>query len=97
MFPCTSCGLCCQNIRNIEELKEFDLGNGTCKYFNYNNQECTIYEHRPNICRVDKMFELVYYKKFTREEFYIGNAKVCNALQVQYKFDKNFRVIIEGA
>jgi len=96
MFPCTGCGLCCQNITNIKELKEFDLGNGICKYFDYNSRECTIYEYRPNICKVDKMFELVYHKEFTKEEFYIGNAKVCNALQEQYKFDKSFRVIIGG-
>ena len=32
MFPCTSCGLCCQNISTVVELKEFDLGNGVCKH-----------------------------------------------------------------
>lgn len=92
MFPCTECGLCCQNIRNIEELKSYDLGNGTCKYFNKLNNQCIIYHDRPNICRVDKMFELVYYKEFTRKEFYIENAKACNKLQELYHIDKNFRV-----
>ncbi len=33
MFPCTGCGLCCQNIATVKELKEFDLGNGVCKFF----------------------------------------------------------------
>jgi uncharacterized protein len=94
MFPCTSCGLCCQNITNIEELKTYDLGNGTCKYFDCISNECTIYSDRPDICRVDKMFDLVYNKKFTQEEFYIGNAKICNHLQEKYRMDKNFRIKI---
>ena len=96
MFPCTSCGLCCQNIANIEELKEYNLGNGVCKHFDYISKKCLIYEDRPNICRVDKMLDLVYHKEFTKEEFYIGNAKVCNALQEQSKLDKSFRIIIRG-
>jgi len=96
MFPCTVCGLCCQNISNIKELKEFDLGNGVCKYFDYSTRGCSIYEDRPDVCRVDKMFDLVYYKEFTREEFYIANAKICNFLQEQYKLDKSFRVKIGG-
>jgi len=49
VFPCTSCGLCCQNIGGIKELKEFDLGNGICKYFDFGNRKCSIYEDRPNI------------------------------------------------
>jgi len=94
MFPCTSCGLCCQNISNIKELERYDLGNGVCKYSDTISNLCTIYENRPDICRVDKMFDLVYSKEFTQEEFYIGNAKVCNDLQEQYKMDKSFRVKI---
>ena len=40
MFPCTSCGICCKNITHIPELKELDLGNGTCKYFKLNIEAC---------------------------------------------------------
>jgi Fe-S-cluster containining protein len=94
MFPCTGCGLCCQNITNIKELKEYDLGNGTCKYFDNISAECKIYNGRPDICRVDKMFELEYSKYVTKHTFYMGNASVCNSLQEQYKVDKKFRVKI---
>jgi hypothetical protein len=95
MFPCTSCGLCCQNISNIDELKEFDSGNGTCKYFNNINNSCEIYENRPQICRVDEMFNIIYNRHFSKEEFYIENAKVCNSLQEQYKINESFRVKIK--
>ena len=95
MFPCTSCGLCCQNISNIDELKEFDLGNSICKYFNHINSSCIIYDNRPQICRIDEMFNQEYNRYFSREEFYIENARVCNSLQVQYKINESFRVKIK--
>jgi len=94
MFPCTSCGLCCQNISSVKELKKFDLGNGVCKYFDEISNQCTIYETRPDICRVDKMYQQKYNVFFTKKEFYIKNAEVCNQLQLQYQLDSKFKVII---
>jgi len=94
MFPCTNCGLCCQNIHHVEELKAFDLGNRTCQHFNPQNNGCNIYNTRPNICRVDTMFNLKYHKEFSQEEFYRLNAKACNNLQEAYGTDKSFRVKI---
>jgi Fe-S-cluster containining protein len=94
MFPCTNCGLCCQNISSINELKDFDLGNGTCKYFDNISSSCKIYEARPNICRIDKMYEIKYNNFFTKNDFYIENSKVCNKLQEIYKLDNSFKVII---
>ena len=96
MFPCTACGLCCQHIGQIEELKEFDLGNGICKYFDISTNGCKIYNDRPEICQVEKMFELKYNKYFTKEEFYMLNAKACNDLQNSYGIDKSFRINIIG-
>jgi len=95
MFPCTKCGLCCQHISGVEELKEFDLGNGVCKYFNYKDNGCKIYKNRPLICRVDEMYEKYYKNLFSRREFYIENAKICNRLQEKYNMDKKYRVIIK--
>ncbi len=95
MFPCTQCGVCCQNIKNIPELSEFDLGNGICKYFDFTNKTCEIYDNRPNICRIDKMFELEYYQYFSKKEFYIENAKACNKLQEMANIDYSYRIKIE--
>ena len=94
MFPCTSCGLCCQNISSVKELKKFDLGNGVCKYFDGISNQCTIYETRPDICRIDKMYQQKYNIFFSKKEFYIKNAEVCNQLQLQYQLDSKFKVII---
>lgn len=96
MFPCTSCGLCCQNISKIEELKSFDLGNGVCKHCDPITTNCQIYDSRLNICSVDRMFELEYQKYFTKKAFYIENAKVCNTLQEKYGLDRSFNINIIG-
>ena len=90
-FPCTGCGLCCQNIGLIPQLKEFDLGNGICKFLK--NSQCEIYENRPDICNIEKMFDLQYKNHFkSKTDFYIENAKVCNSLQEEKNLDLSFRV-----
>ena len=94
MFPCTKCGLCCQNISNINELKEFDLGNGICRHFDIIENTCKIYSTRPDICRIDKMYAIKYKKLFSKKYFFLENAKVCNTLQAKYKLDNSFKIII---
>jgi len=94
MFPCTKCGLCCQNISNIPELKDFDLGNGICKHFNLITNSCKIYSTRPLICKIDEMYEKKYYEEFTRKNFYILNAKACNSMQEIYKLEEKYRISI---
>ncbi len=95
-YPCSGCGLCCQHIGNIEQLKEFDLGNGVCKHYDSATKKCSIYEDRPTICRVDAMFEKVYKKSYSKLEFYRLNAEVCNRLQENFGVDSSYRVKIEG-
>lgn len=95
MFPCTSCGLCCQNITGIDELKEYDLGNGICKYFNGISNQCKIYTTRPRICQIETMFEVKYNKYYTKKEFYTVNAKACNSLQISYGINEDFKVNIK--
>lgn len=94
MFPCTKCGLCCQNIVHIKELKDFDLGDGVCKHFDTKNKSCKIYDIRPTICRIDKMYEISFHKYFTKNSFYRENAKVCNALQEKCNMNEKYKVII---
>lgn len=92
MFPCTLCGLCCQNITNVDELKSFDIGNGTCMFFNSIDKSCKIYHTRPDICSVTKMFDLKYKKYFSKNEFYKLNADVCNELQELHNLEQIFRI-----
>ncbi len=79
-FPCTKCGLCCRHINLIPELAEYDTGNGTCKYLK--DKLCSIYDHRPDICRVDIMYAQKYFRLFNKEDFIRQNLLVCKQLQV---------------
>ncbi len=78
-FPCNQCGECCRHIERIPQLVSFDCGDGVCKYLEEN--KCTIYEKRPEICRVDVMYEKYYYSQYTREEFYRLNLFGCAELR----------------
>lgn len=78
-FPCTQCGECCRHIDQIPLLKPFDLGNGVCRYLRGNL--CSIYQMRPEICRVDTMYERYFKAYCTREEFYRINLQGCKALK----------------
>lgn len=92
MFPCTGCGLCCQHISGIPELSDFDDGSGVCRHYDYVHKQCRIYDQRPDICNVEKMFGRTYYQMMSKEAFYRENAKVCNQLQETYKTDEVYRV-----
>ena len=83
LFPCTACGLCCQHIGHIKALKHLDS----------DTLQCSIYEQRPLLCRIDESYKQIYHQQVkSRTDFYKANAKVCNALQEQYGLDKHLRV-----
>lgn len=84
IFQCEKCGICCKHINLIPELKAFDSGNGRCIYLMDNNL-CSIYEKRPDICNVAKMFELVYSKQMSKEEYMSLNIEGCNELRKIYR------------
>lgn len=83
IFICDMCGLCCKHLEEIPQLKEFDSGNGRCIYLRDDNR-CAIYENRPDICNVKKMYEL-YYKDLMDEDDYIKkNIEGCEELKKKY-------------
>ena len=63
-FVCNRCGCCCKNIKYYEPAQFLDRGDGVCKYYNDADKACTIYDFRPDFCRVDKMYKLylLWYK-----------------------------------
>lgn len=82
-FPCNQCGLCCRNVHLAKETRSLDRGDGTCSHYNDIQKLCTIYAHRPDICRVDRQYELNYAKQYSWEEFVDLNIQVCHALAEQ--------------
>ncbi|WP_104708369.1 YkgJ family cysteine cluster protein [Helicobacter ailurogastricus] len=91
-FPCTICGACCRNISGVKELAPFDLGNGVCRHLDTATQKCLIYDNRPQICRVDKMYEKVFCQHYSLEEFYTLNLKACQKLQEKEGVDEALRI-----
>ena len=45
---------------------------------------CKIYDKRPDICRVDEMFEKVFYKFMSKEEYLNLNILSCKKLKEIY-------------
>lgn len=79
IFPCAKCGECCRHIDLIPQLVQFDRGDGSCIYLRGNL--CAIYESRPEICRVDKMYDIYFSEIYPKTVFYQLNLKVCHRFQ----------------
>lgn len=82
-FPCTQCGLCCQNVNLADETHFLDRGDGTCRHYNENSKLCTIYATRPEICQVERQYILRYADSYSWDEFVALNVQVCQVLAVQ--------------
>ena len=85
MFVCNKCGLCCRNIDKIEELSQYDNGNGVCIYLTDDNL-CAIYDTRPDICNTDKMYKLKYSNIMTPTEYANMNKEGCELLELQKEY-----------
>lgn len=79
-FPCYQCGRCCQNVHLAAETQFLDRGDGTCRHFDALAKNCSIYEHRPDICRVDLQYQLNYRVHYTWEKFIAVNLQACEQL-----------------
>lgn len=66
-FQCDKCGICCKLLKGIPQLAAFDRGDGVCIHLKDNL--CSIYESRPDICNVEKMY--VFFKEQISEEEYL--------------------------
>lgn len=69
-FNCSGCGLCCKAIN--------------CQHLTSDNK-CSIYDTRPDICSVDKGYEMYFRHTMSKKEWYALNYQACNDLQTQEK------------
>lgn len=68
MYKCEHCGCCCRNLDKSDIYASLDRGDGVCKYLVGN--DCSIYENRPLLCRIDESYDSMFSSLMTREEFY---------------------------
>lgn len=79
MFNCEHCGCCCRNLDKSDIYASLDRGDGVCKYL-YGN-DCSIYENRPLLCRIDESYDRLFSSLMSREEFYSINKQACKKIQ----------------
>lgn len=107
-YGCTGCSLCCRKIgETIERVKNMDSKDPFIKAFQdfpYKADEdgvceklgedgkCTVYEDRPLVCSIPRMFQRFYKGKETRKQHYLSEAKICNRMIRKEGLDDKFLV-----
>ena len=84
-FQCDKCGICCKLLKGIQQLAAFDRGDGVCIHLK--NNLCSIYDTRPDICNVEKMYAS-FKGKMSEEEYLKLMTDSCLALKAEFK-EKN--------
>lgn len=79
MFKCDKCGECCRNLHKSPLYKDLHDGDGVCRYLKGN--ECSIYENRPLICRIDDSYEVFFKQELSYEEYLQLNYESCKILK----------------
>lgn len=74
-YPCKRCGACCRHVDLIDELKDFDRGDGVCKYLTADNL-CKIYSERPPLCNSEYLYKN-FCSHMTVEDFHCLMLKLC--------------------
>lgn len=64
-------------------MPELDDGSGSCLYLKDNR--CQIYDHRPEICDTDRLYERYFAGKMSKEEWVELNRKSCQDLKAQFE------------
>lgn len=80
-FPCNQCGECCKHVDLIPETTSMDRGDGICMHFDEVHTNCKIYAERPDICRVDRQYEMTYKHVMSWAEFVDINMAGCQKIQ----------------
>ena len=84
MFNCTQCGLCCKYVGKFPFMKNYARLDGSCKYLGENNL-CSIYDKRPDICNVDKIYERYFANKMSIDEWHKFNEEQCKKIKEMSK------------
>lgn len=108
-FGCTGCGLCCRQVARAlanpqampepykSALKQFPYKakeDGSCENLLPDNK-CAVYEDRPLLCNVDKMFDQHKGKGTigaSKKNYLLLQAKSCNSMINNAGIDKKFIV-----
>ena len=105
MFKCSSCGLCCSDVRSMKKdghdmpqiQKEIDLfpykpkEDGSCENLGEDNI-CSTYDNRPTLCDVSGMYDKYPEIAESKEEWFKINNMGCNILIKKVGLDDSFLI-----
>jgi Fe-S-cluster containining protein len=83
-----------ENSDYIREVSEFPYPydeNGRCSQLTESNH-CKVYDHRPNICSVEKSWLKHHSANYSKEDYFKLSATICNALMDEADIPKSFRI-----
>lgn len=91
-FKCTSCGACCRRAGLLGLMPQRE--DGACINLDDNNQ-CMIYETRPDVCRVDVMAEINRHEMnmSTVDYFKLSNT-ICNQWIKEDRMENSYLINI---
>jgi hypothetical protein len=95
-FLCSSCGACCRSLgKEVGEEVGLPVNeDGSCAHLI--GTLCSIYDDRPDVCRVDKLFENHFKDSgISRKELYILNTRACHVLIDQLGLSEDYKIDIE--
>ena len=69
----------------VPQLAAFDRGDGVCRHLKEDNL-CEIYDSRPDICNVEKMYS-AFASQMSKDEYYRRMTESC--LQIKKAFRQN--------
>lgn len=79
----------------MEAMKSLlDETRGCCKYLDQDKRKCTIYETRPILCNVSRMYDEYFSNSMSEEEFIQLNLKVCYQLNEECGIPNNCKKIL---
>jgi Fe-S-cluster containining protein len=79
-------------------IKDFPIPtdrNGVCSKYDKKTKQCTIYDERPLICRVDDYYKQKIHGNMTLKQWHQHNADVCNYMIYESGIDKKYLVEIK--
>lgn len=79
MFKCDKCGECCRNLDKSPIYNELHDGDGVCRFLKGN--ECSIYNERPIICRVDEGYDAFFEDEMSYDEYLRVTYECCKILR----------------
>jgi len=92
-FLCSSCGACCRLAGLIADKYNLPLKKDRMTCAHLIDNECSIYNDRPDCCRVDKAAED---SDLTKKEYYIETTKICHKFIDNEELDEKYKINIKN-